>query len=118
MKSPGYDGKQRTMIASTVAEIRDIIVAANETFMAAFNRGDAAGLIALYTKNGQILPPNSDSVTGRQAIRTFWQALFDMGIKAANLEIVEVERCGDAIIEVSQYTLKAAEGQIATRASI
>lgn len=100
------------MIAPTVAEVHDVISAANETFMAAFNRGDAAGLAALYTENGQALPPNSDFVTGRQAIQTFWQALFDRGIQAANLEIGEVERCGETIFEVSQYTLKTAEGQV------
>jgi hypothetical protein len=30
--------------------------------MAAVKRGDAAGLAALYTENGQVLPPNGDKV--------------------------------------------------------
>ena len=93
-------------------EIRDAIAAANEKFMAAVSRGDAAGLAALYTDNGQVLPPNSDFVRGRQAIQTFWQGIMDMGIKTATLEIVEVEDHGDTAIEVSTYTLQDEGGQV------
>jgi len=105
------------MTQSTSTEVRDVIVAANENFMAAFNKGDAAGLAALYTENGQLLPPNSDFLTGRQAIQTFWQGLMDMGIKSAKLEIVEVEGHGDTAIEVSKYTLQGEGGRCSTRAS-
>ena len=93
-------------------EIRDAIAAANEKFMTAFNGGDAAGLAALYTEQGQVLPPNSDFVTGQQAIQAFWQALMDMGIKSAQLEIVEVEDHGDTATEVSKYTLQGEGGQV------
>jgi len=83
----------------------------NEQFMAAFNRGDAAAMASLYTEDGQILPPNSDFVTGKPAIRAFWQALMDMGIAEVELEIIEVEGCGDAAFEVSRFSLKGADGQ-------
>jgi uncharacterized protein (TIGR02246 family) len=73
------------MTQSTSTEVRDAIVAANENFMATFSRGDAAGMAALYTENGQVLPPNSDFVTGKQAIQTFWQALMDMGKQRQSL---------------------------------
>ena len=100
------------MTQATSTEVRDAIAAANETFMAAFGQGDAAGLAALYTEAGQVLPPNGDFVTGKQAIQGFWQALMDMGIKAAKLEIVEVEGHGDTAIEVSKYTLYGEGGQV------
>jgi uncharacterized protein (TIGR02246 family) len=100
------------MTQATSTEVRDAIAAGNEKFMAAFGQGDAAGLAALYTEKGQILPPNGDFVTGKEAIRGFWQALFDMGIKVAELEIVEVEGHGDTAIEVSKYTLKGEGGQV------
>jgi uncharacterized protein (TIGR02246 family) len=93
-------------------ELRGAIAAANESFMATFKRGDAAGLAALYTENGQVLPPNSDSVTGRQAIQMFWQAVMDMGIKEAKLEIVEVEGHDDTAIEVSIFSLMGEGGQV------
>jgi uncharacterized protein (TIGR02246 family) len=100
------------MTQATSTEVRDAIADANEMFMAAFGQGDAAGLAALYTEDGQVLPPNGDFVTGKQAIQGFWQALMDMGIKAAKLEIVEVEGHGDTAIEVSKYTLKGEGGQV------
>jgi uncharacterized protein (TIGR02246 family) len=99
------------MTQSISTEVRDAIAAANENFMAAFKKGDAAGLAALYTENGQVLPPNSDFVTGKEAIQAFWQALIDMGIKDLKLKTVEVEGHGDTAIEVSQYTIHGEGGQ-------
>jgi uncharacterized protein (TIGR02246 family) len=93
-------------------KIHDTISAANEVFMDAFKRGDAAGLAALYTEDGQVMPPNADFVTGQPAIQGFWQALFDMGIKEARMEIVEVEKHGDSIMEVSKFKLLAEGGQV------
>jgi uncharacterized protein (TIGR02246 family) len=92
--------------------IREIIAAANENFMAAFKNGDAASLATLYTEAGQVLPPNGDFVIGKGAIQGFWQALFDMGIKEAKLEIAEVEGYDDTAIEVSKFTLLGAEKQV------
>jgi len=60
-------------------KIREAIVTANGNFMEAFNKGDAAGVAALYTAEGQLLPGNSDFVTGTQAIQDFWQAVMDQG---------------------------------------
>ena len=93
-------------------DIRKSIQAANDKFMAAFKRGDAAGLADLYTKDGQVLPPNADFVSGQQAIQGFWQAVFDMGIKAAEMEIIEADKHGDSVVEVSKFKLLSAEGQV------
>lgn len=92
-------------------ELQGAIAAANERFMAVFKGGDAAGMAALYTKEGQVLPPNGDFVTGQQALRGFWQALMDMGIKEAKLETIEAEGHGDTAIEVGAYTLLGEGGQ-------
>jgi uncharacterized protein (TIGR02246 family) len=92
-------------------KLRKEIAAANEKFMAAVGQQDAAALAALYTKGGQLLPPNSDFVTGREAIQGVWQAVMDMGILRAEMEIVEVEDHGKTAIEVSRYTLYA-EGDV------
>ncbi|MFN2302515.1 MAG: YybH family protein [Anaerolineales bacterium] len=93
-------------------DVRKSIQAANDKFMATFKRGDAAGLAALYTQEGQVLPPNVDFVSGQQAIQGFWQAVFDMGIKAAELEIIEAEKHGDTVVEVSKFKLLGGEGQV------
>ena len=93
-------------------KIREAIVAANGNFMEAFNSGDAAGLAALYTQEGQLLPGNSDFVTGPQAIQEFWQGAMDMGIKSAKLETIEVEGMGETAYEVGKYTLFAEGDQM------
>ncbi|UCF90777.1 MAG: SgcJ/EcaC family oxidoreductase [Desulfobacterales bacterium] len=100
------------MTQSTTSEVRAAIKAANEKFMTAFRQGDAAGMANLYTKDGQVLPPNSEIVAGKEALHWFWQALMDMGIKEAKLEIVEVEGLGDTAIEVSKYTLWGEGGRV------
>lgn len=105
------------MTQSTSTEVRGAIAAANENFIAAFKRGAAAGMAALYTENGQVMPPNGDFVTGKQAVQMFWQALMDMGIKEAKLEIIEVEGHGDTAIVVSTFTLQGEGGRCWTRAS-
>lgn len=95
--------------------VRNAIAAADGAFGAAVSRGDAAGVAALYTEDGQLLPPNSDFVTGRQAIQTVFQGLMDAGIKGAKLESVEVEAYGDTAMEVGKYTLQGEGGQVLDR---
>lgn len=93
-------------------EIHEAIVTADEKFMTTYSRGDAAGMAALYTENGQLMPPNSDFVTGRPAIQTIFQAFMDMGIKAIKLETVETEGYGDTAFEVGRFTLEGEGGQV------
>ena len=100
------------MTELTGTGVRGAIVAANENFMAIYKSGDAAALAALYTGEGQVLPPNSDFVRGRQAVQGFWQAVMDMGIKEARLETGEVEDHGDTAIEESTFALLGEGGQV------
>ncbi|MCI0495208.1 DUF4440 domain-containing protein [candidate division KSB1 bacterium] len=95
------------------AKIREAIVAANGIFMEAFNKGDAVGLAACYTAEGQLLPGNSDFITGTQAIQNFWQGVMNMGIKSARLETIEVEGMGKTAYEIGKYQLFADGNQMA-----
>jgi uncharacterized protein (TIGR02246 family) len=75
--------------------------------MEAFRRRDAAAIADLYTRDGQLLPANSDFVTGTDAIRAFWQGAMDMGIEEVVLETAELEGHRDTAHEVGRYTLRA-----------
>ena len=99
------------MAQTTATAVRAAILAANATFMAAFSRGDAAACAACYTEQGQVLPPNRDVLTGRQAIHTFWQGAMHMGIMTVKLDTVEVEGHGPTAYEGGTYTLQGAGGQ-------
>ncbi len=98
-------------MAST--EIRKGIEAANNAFIAAFARGDAAAMAALYTEDEEVLPPNSNLALGRPAIQDFWQGVLNMGLKAAELKTAEVEGGDDLAYEVGTYRLIAPGNQVA-----
>jgi len=103
--------KEDFLMAST--DIRSEIVAGNTRFMEAFGRGDAAGVAALYTAGGQLLPPDSAVVAGRDAIQALWKGAMGLGLTGVTLETLEVEGHGETAIEVGRYTLRAAGGQVA-----
>ncbi len=94
------------------SDVHAAIAAANRKFMDAFARQDAAGMADLYTMDGQLLPANSDFVTGASAIEEFWGGAMGMGIRTAKLETVEMEAHGDMAVEVGKYAL-GGEGGLA-----
>ena len=85
--------------------VREAIISANQNFMGAFKRGDAAGIAALYTSDARLLPPDHQMMSGTEAIQSFWQGAMDMGIKEARLESVEVETQGNLAYEVGRFAL-------------
>ena len=48
------------------------ILDAARRFSAAYTRGDAAAMTALYTPDAVIFPERSDAITGREAIKRYW----------------------------------------------
>ena len=102
------------MLQST-AEVHEAIAAVIEKFMAAYNQGDAAGLAALYTENGQLLPTNSDLISGKLAIQKFWQARINPVVSSVNLESVEIEVHDETAIEVGVYSVQGKENQVLDR---
>ena len=93
-------------------EVIAAIEAANDRFEAAVSRGDGAGIAALYTAHAQLLPAQSDVVSGTQAIGRYWQAVFDSGIKGAELTTLEAEAHGNTADEVGRYELRGADGTL------
>jgi ketosteroid isomerase-like protein len=91
---------------------QDAIAANNQAAMDAVARKDAAAFAAVYTTNGNALPPNNPTVTGTGALRQFWQAVIDMGITGVTLETVELEGFEDTAIEVGAYTLEGEGGGV------
>ena len=89
------------------SNVREAIESGDNEFMESFKHGNAAAIAALYTEEGQLLPPNSDFIKGKKAIETFWKGAMEMGIKSAKLEIVEVGGLGETAYEVGKYTLFA-----------
>lgn len=91
--------------------IQQAIETADRAFEKNFGQHDAQGMAALYTTDGQCLPPGGDVVSGRDEIAAFWQQVFDMGVANAELETIEVEAHGDTAIEVGRFALNDPDGQ-------
>lgn len=97
----------------TVTPIHSGIALANRAFMNAFGKQDATAVSHCYTADGQILPPQSEPITGRPGIEAFWRMVMNMGIKSAELETVDVVEYPGGACEVGRYVLKTAAGQVA-----
>ena len=91
-------------------EARAGIEATNTQWMATFSQGDAAGVAACYTEDAQLMPPNGEIVSGREAVQEAMQGFIDAGLKI-RLETVEVEGHGDTAHEVGRATLTGEDGQ-------
>jgi len=88
-------------------DVTSEITEANKKFMEAFNNKDAEAVASQYTENGSLYPPNSDIVTGHEAIATFWEGAMSMGIEKTELETITAEGYGDFAIEEGRYRLFA-----------
>jgi uncharacterized protein (TIGR02246 family) len=92
---------------NTLGDIRKKIDAINKGFVEAFNRGDLAAAMRVYTEDATILPPNTEMIKGKKAITAYWQGALNMGVKEAQLETVEVTPMGEkAACEIGTYVLK------------
>lgn len=98
--------------ALAAGDVRSEIEAANKLWEAAASRSDGPAVAALYTDSGQLLPPQSDFVTGTEAIGQFWQAVFDSGVKGVSLVTLEVESHGDTAHEVGKLELRDTDGKL------
>jgi ketosteroid isomerase-like protein len=98
-----------------LANVRAAIRSVDEMFCSSFKRGSAGEIAALYTVDGQVLPPNGEIFEGTNAILDFWQGAFDLGLKELKLESTEIEVHGDTALEVGRYVLFAARGAEADR---
>jgi ketosteroid isomerase-like protein len=92
-------------------EIHDAIIAMEKEFVAAYNRADAPSLAALYTDDGQIMPPNAKAAVGPQAMKALFKSFWEEGDTVIKLETVEAEGSGDIAYEVGNYALANAAGK-------
>ena len=78
----------------------------NDAWAAAFNKGDAQAVAAMYAEDAYVLPPGSDIVKGRSAIEAFWrQAAQQMtDAKLTTLDVLPLGR--NAAREIGTVSLK------------
>jgi uncharacterized protein (TIGR02246 family) len=86
-------------------EVRKAIEAANAQFSAAFARGDAKAVAAMYTADAVLLPPDTEIIRGTAAIAAFWAATMQSGVKGATLTTVDVGVSDDLAYETGKVVL-------------
>jgi uncharacterized protein (TIGR02246 family) len=85
---------------------------ANETFVAAFAKGDAASLASLYTAQATILPPGAPMMKGRKDIEAFWKQAMT-SLKKLTLKAVDVQSLGTgAAREIGTFTADTGQQQL------
>jgi uncharacterized protein (TIGR02246 family) len=91
---------------AALAQDKATIAKLNDAWVAAFNKGDAQAVAAMYAEDAYVLPPGSDIVKGRAAIEAFWrQAAQQMtDAKLTTLDVLPLGR--NAAREIGTVSLK------------
>jgi len=92
--------------SAATAAARTAVDAANARFVAAFNKGDIAGVVRNYASDAILLPPNAPMQRGHDAIAGFWKGGWDAGIRNIKLTTVDFGATGDYASEIGTYTLE------------
>jgi uncharacterized protein (TIGR02246 family) len=85
------------------SDIRGILKTNNDTWNAAFNRGDAAAVAALYTEDATVLPHTHDVINGQSKIQEFWTSVIGAGFKNHSIEMLDVHIDGNLSYEVARW---------------
>jgi uncharacterized protein (TIGR02246 family) len=82
---------------------------ANQNFVSAYARGDAAGIAALYTEQATVLPPGAPMMKGRKNIEAFWKQAMT-GLKNLKLQTVDVQSFGGGSArEIGTFTAESGQ---------
>lgn len=101
-------GCAQPMPAPPAPDLKAQIDANNAAWAAAANRGDAAGVAAMYTENATMLPPGMDIQKGRAAIEKTIAAIGGSGIRNFALTAIDVSQVGsDTAREIGRFSLEA-----------
>lgn len=100
-----------TTALAEASALKDTIMAADAAWSAAVAKGDAKGVAAIYSANGQILAEGSDPVKGTAALTKFMQGILDEGVGSVTLTTLEVVGQGRYATEVGSYVMKDKAGK-------
>ena len=86
--------------APAVAQDKATIEKLNDAWTAAFNKGDAAAVAAMYTEDAYVLPPGAEMVKGRTGIEAFWRQAAQQGL-TSQIKIAQIAKTGLFASQVS-----------------
>ncbi len=97
-------------IETDLAGLRDM----GDTLKVQINIRDTAAIAAIYAPNGSIMPPNAETVTGREALDAFWVEFLATG-NIVNIKANQVRANGDIGYRVGTYTIASPHNELIYR---
>jgi uncharacterized protein (TIGR02246 family) len=92
--------------APALAQSKAAIQQLNDQWLAAFNKGDAAAVAAMYTADAYVLPAGGEMVKGRPAIEAMWKQQM-AGATVGKITTLDVKPLGpNAAREIGTAMLK------------
>ena len=89
------------------AGIRDMA----DTLQVQLNIRDTAAIAAIYAPNGSIMPPNAETIAGREAIEAFWSEFLTSG-NIISIKGTEVRASGNIGYRVGTFTIASEHNQL------
>jgi uncharacterized protein (TIGR02246 family) len=101
------------LVAPAMAQSKTAIQKLEDQWGAAFNKGDAAAVAAMYAEDAYVLPAGASMVKGRADIQTFWgQAMQQLGdVKCTAVDVKPIGRSGAREIGTCTFKTKGASPQ-------
>jgi ketosteroid isomerase-like protein len=75
------------------------------------NIRDTAAIAAIYAPNGSIMPPNAETITGREALDAFWVEFLSTG-NIVNINANQVRANGNIGYRVGAYTIASPHNEL------
>jgi len=99
--------------APALAQSKAAIQKLEDQWGAAFNKGDAAAVAAMYTDDAYVLPAGAPMVKGRADIQNFWgQAMQQLAdVKCTAVDVMPIGRSGAREIGTCTFKTKGATPQ-------
>jgi uncharacterized protein (TIGR02246 family) len=96
-----------------LAQSKTAIQKLEDQWGAAFNKGDAAGVAAMYTEDAYVLPAGAPMAKGRADIQNFWsQAMQQLSdVKCTAADVMPIGRTGAREIGTCTFKTKGASPQ-------
>jgi len=97
---------------------RTAIAAAARDFSARYERGDVAGMVALYTPDGVILPPGRPAIRGTEALRAYWTLPAGVRVLEHRVTADSVVVAGPVAYDWGTYRVRTSNAEGAERETI
>ncbi len=94
-------------IETDLAGLRDM----GDTLKVQINIRDTAAIAAIYAPNGSIMPPNAETVTGRDALEAFWVEFLASG-NIIGIKGTEIRASGKIGYRVGTYTIASPHNEL------